>query len=453
MLNEHVRPTTLEGVKRLATHIRKAEGINHAAALDKAALRADCSNFRHARKVLPSTSAGNLRHRVWLTAYWLDKKTYQRGRVTSELTLSKPILDIASRSDLKLVRGFASMRMVAPDHFVRDPLVTSADAAREELCEAERSLRFMEHTGLRPWRAARKYPGDSARDKLPNQDHATDWLDPTTGQFLLIDEPYANVPDEEKRNGWARRHGWALHKSSWPGMYSPGNCSLYVATDAQSGYDVGKILEKIDAMPLPITSEQWTGESVSSWDVFVSPAAKTPQDRRRARPQGTIMPRATATSAPYSSMFGSSRRRPLGTLTVAGHKLAGRTIKAILGSSARPATVWTLMDGLRSTLEDWMEKETLRQLDDAEFFDVYYHELADDDPLSKTAETKAGVIQLLGGLNSQLRVAYPDCEALRKQLRRIDRSISATERMKEKRARKGIRGPKWSAGGPKLDDI
>jgi hypothetical protein len=111
------------------------------------------------------------------------------------------------------------------------------------------------------------------------------------------------------------------------------------------------------------------------------------------------------------------------------------------------------MDGVRSTLEDWMEKEILRQLDDAEFFDVYYHELADDDLFAKAAETKAGVIQLLGDLSSQLRVAYPDCEALRKQLRRIDRSISATERMEEKRARKGIRGPKWSAGGPKLDDI
>lgn len=436
MLNEHVRPTTLDGVKRLATHIKSAEGLNHAAALDKAAQRADCSNFRHARKVLPSTSSPGTQHRLWLTAYWLDKKTHQMGRVTSAITLSKPVLDIASKSDLKLVRGFASMRMVAPDHFVRDRLVTSSDAARDELCQADRTLRFMEHTGLKPWRGGRVYPGDSARDKLPDQDHATDWLDPETGQFLLVDEPYGNVPDDHKRDKWARRHGWALQKSSWPGMYSPGNCSLYVATDAQHGYDIEQLMKRVDAMPLPVTSVRWSGDTANSWDVFVSPAARTSQDRRRARAKGTIMPRATATSEPYSSMFGSIRRRPLGALTVAGHKLAGRTIKAILGSPARPATVRTLMDGLRSTLEDWMEKESGRQLDDTEFFDVYYHELAENDPLSKLAETKSGVLQMLGDLDSQLRAAYPDCEALRKQLRAIERAISVTERMKEKAPRK-----------------
>jgi hypothetical protein len=301
----------------------------------------------------------------------------------------------------------------------------------------------MEHTDMKPWREGKKYPGGSAREKLPNQDHATDWLDPETGQFILIDEPYANVPDDENRNGWARRHGWALQKSAWPGMYMPWNCSLYVATDAKTGYDVGQLLEKIDAIPLPITSESWTGESVSSWAVFLSPAAISPQDRRRARPQGTILPRATATSAPYSSVFGSSQRRPQGKLTIAGHKHAGRAIKAVLGSPARPATVRPLMDDVRSTLEDWMEKETPRwQLNDADFFDVYYHEAAEDDPLTKIAATKTGVTKLLVDLKSQLRAAYPDCEALRKQLRRIDRSISATERMKESLPRKNVRSPK-----------
>ena len=41
MLNGEIRPSTLEGVKRLATQIRKSQGIKQHAALDLAARAAD----------------------------------------------------------------------------------------------------------------------------------------------------------------------------------------------------------------------------------------------------------------------------------------------------------------------------------------------------------------------------------------------------------------------------
>lgn len=47
-----IRPTTLDGIKRLATQIKKRDDIAHSAALDAAARQAGYSSFAHARKEL-----------------------------------------------------------------------------------------------------------------------------------------------------------------------------------------------------------------------------------------------------------------------------------------------------------------------------------------------------------------------------------------------------------------
>jgi hypothetical protein len=150
--------------------------------------------------------------------------------------------------------------MVAADHFVCDDLAQTQTYARKRLCTPERSLRFMEHTGLRPYRDYRKaYPDGSADEKLPDSDHVTSWVDPASGQFILIDEPYRGVPDEVKRTAWAAKTGWRVAKTSWPGMYYPHNCDLYLATDGRSGYNLDALAEKIEAIPAPLVEEDWYG--------------------------------------------------------------------------------------------------------------------------------------------------------------------------------------------------
>lgn len=431
MLIGNVRPTTLNGVKSLAMQLRKEQGIKHSIALDLAAKAADCTNFRNAQRTLPARGTALARPYVLLTIYWCDKKQrYRTGRETLKIELSKPILDICGKFALKNVRGFGDLRMVADDHFVCDTLAQTQTYARERLCTAERSLRFMEHTGLRPSRDYRKaYPNGSANDKLPNNDHATDWVDPASGQFILIDEPYG--VDEAKRAAWAIRTGWRVAKTSWPGMYYPYSCDLYVATDGRSSYDLDALVAKIDAMPAPLLEKNWSGESSSSWDTFVSPMAKTPQDIRRARCRGTIYPAASATSVPYSYNLGSSRRRPAGEMGIEEHIEAGRIIKAVLWSDQRPYGVYRRMNSLRSTLEDWMSLEIGRgQLEGPEFFDVYYHEAEGDGPYQKMAKSRTGIIAILGDLKQKLQAAYPDCAPLRQQLHRIDMSVSLIGKMK-----------------------
>jgi hypothetical protein len=433
MLNRDVRPSTLQGVKRLATQIRIERGISHTNALDLAAQAANCANYRHAQSILPAGGRQSGRHVLFLTIYWFDRENNSRcGRETLKVGLSKPVLDLCSKSDLKLVRGFDAMRMAAPDHFVSDTLAHSQSFARNEICKAVRSLRFMEHTGLRPSRDYRaKWPDRSEDSKLPNSDHSTNWVEPVSGRFIFIDEPYSESPNAADRAAWAQEYGWWLRKSSWPGMYYPHHCDLYVATKSGSGYDFDALVEKIDAIPKPLIEEDWAGESAPIFDVFVSPAATTPQDRRRARSKATIIREASATTIPYGSLFGSSRRRPAGAMPLGGHIEMGRIIKAVIHSSHAPPTIDQRMNKLRSTLEDWLACEIgPREHKKLEFVDIYYRDPDREGPYAEAAHSRSGLIRILDKLRKMLESAYPACAPLSEQVRRIDVSVSLIRRMK-----------------------
>ena len=433
MLIGELRPTTLNGVKSLAAQIRKQKGIKHSSALDLASKAANFSNFRNAQKVLPANGSAAARPYVLLTIYWCDKdKRYEVGRETLRIELARPILETCSKALLKEVRGFGNLRMVADDHFICDDIAQNQDYARNRLATSERSLRFMERTGLRPSRDYRKaFPGKSYDNRLPNRDHSTGWVDPATGQVIVVDEPYSGAANEEERAAWAARHNWRVVKTSWPGMYNPYSCNLYVATDGATGYDLEALLAKINVMPAPMLAENWSGESIPSWETFLSPMAKAPQDIRRARCRGTIYPNASATTVPYSYNMGSSRRRPKGELGIEGHREAGRMIKAVLASKARPYSVYNRMNSVRSTLEDWLGLEIGRgQLDGPEFFEVYYHELEGDDPLWDKITSSDGVIAILDALRQKLLTAYPDCSPLRRHLNHIDMSVELIRRLK-----------------------
>lgn len=431
MLIDDVRPTTLVGVKRLANQFKKTRGIKYSDALDLASKAASCENFRHAQRILPAQGMSFDSPYVLLTIYWRDEEhRNQCGRETLRVVLSKPILEICKKPDLKYVRGFTNLRMVAVDHFVCDDIAHSQDYARDKLCTAERSLRFMEHTGLRPSRHPRKpNPRGIDNEELPNIDHSTDWVDPISGQYFLIDEPYGNAPDEAKRSDWAARNGWRIEKTSWPGMYRPYDCDLYVAVDNRCGHDIDALVEKINAMRAPLISENWKGESSPSWDTFFSPNATSKQDKRRARCKGMIYPLSSSTTVPYNFSAGTSRRRPIGEFGVDEHIKAGRVIKAAIRSRLIPSGSFTRLGSLRSELENWLSLEIGRgQLEGPEFFDVYYRETTEDEAYQKTLKSTDDIVSALENLQRKLKAAYPDCAPLRKQLRRVEMSISMIEK-------------------------
>jgi hypothetical protein len=432
MLIGDVRPTTLDGVKSLATQLRKACGIKHSVALDLAARAADCRDFRHARRTLPARRRVSAEPYVLLTYYWLDtKQRYARGRETLRIALSRPILDICDKSTLKQARSFGDLRMVADDHFVCDSLAPSQRSARKWLLSAERSLRFIERSGLLPKRDYRKNMPDGRFDRrLPDQDHATGWVDQKSGQFILFDEPYSGVPNENERAAWERETGWRVVKTSWPGMYNPYACDLYVVTDPRSGYDIDALVARINAMPPPTTDHDWSGQSADSWETYLSPMVRTDQDRRRARSRATVFPVASATTLPFSHTPGSTRRRPAGELGVNGHIMAGRIIKGVLQSPARPWTVYKRLNSVRATLEDWLALEIGRTaLNGPEFFEVYYTSAPGDAEMEARAATSSGMLAMLCELKDALIAAYPDCAPLRSQLGHIDAALKSIARL------------------------
>jgi hypothetical protein len=111
----NVRPSNLANIKRLANQLKKRDGIPHRRALDLAARSAGFERYEHAR-----TSIGDRSARVFLTGYWEDQETFERGRESLPVTLSRPLLELVSKTELKLVGGLASMRVAASDHLVKD---------------------------------------------------------------------------------------------------------------------------------------------------------------------------------------------------------------------------------------------------------------------------------------------------------------------------------------------
>ncbi|MGR6467269.1 DUF5623 domain-containing protein [Rhizobium sp. PAMB 3182] len=433
MLNDGLRPTTILGIKSLAADLRKKHGVKYSQALDIAAKAANFTNFRNAQRVLNTQEESPSRPYVMLTMYWQDRKQrHKHGRETLKIYLSEPILDICTKSALKNVRGFRDLRMVAEDHFVSDMLAGSQSYARGLLCTAQRSLRFMEITGLRPYKAYGKaYPLALSRNQLPYRDHSTGWVDPNTGQFILVDEPYRGTPNEEERAAWAAQYGWKVIKTSWPGMYNPYSCDLYIVTNDRSDYELESLVKVINDMSPPLLESDWSGESSPTWETFVSPKARSAQDIRRAKSRGTIYPLPSATTVPYSYSPGQSLRKPAAKMGVEAHKRAGRIIKAVIESKMRPYAVYNRMNSLRSTLEDWMNLEIDRGvLEGGEFFDVYYDNGPVDPHYQGMASTHTGIIAILEELRQMLRSAYPDCAPLRRQLGRIDVSISLISKVK-----------------------
>ena len=91
MSRKSIRPSTLDGIKRLASSLKAEQQIQHARALDLAAQAAGFQNFIHAGHVLrnaPGTESRPSGHLVYLTAYWKDRESNSSGRETLSIRLS-----------------------------------------------------------------------------------------------------------------------------------------------------------------------------------------------------------------------------------------------------------------------------------------------------------------------------------------------------------------------------
>ena len=429
MLNENIQPSTIGGIKRHAKQIKKANGVPHHKALDIAAQSASFENFAHARNLLQSSIASKSECNLFFTVYWYNRKSNIAGREVLEIELSMPLLEIATKNELRN-SSIGWFRLVSPDHLVNDHVSHSQKDARNKICESVRVLRFIEATGLKPssdYKAA--YPNRDHKNRLPKADHSTDWYDPHTGQFILVDEPYLDPVVDGERAAWAKNHNWHLQVSKWPGMYYPGKSNMFVSTDASTGYDFKGLMAKIDSIPYPVTAENWIGISSQGHDTFFSPLSITPQDKKRAVAKGAIFRISSSKTLPMRSWDAPyNERRPNAVMSIESHQLAARLIKAVGQSTAKHSAVNTRLSYIRSKLEDWFFSEHDSSVT-ANFDLFYYGSIDRNDPFVLQAHSSKGVINLLQELRNMLLDVYVDCEPLRRMIRKLDTSIKFTSKL------------------------
>ncbi|WP_245285939.1 DUF5623 domain-containing protein [Bradyrhizobium sp. WSM1253] len=427
MSNDHIRPSSIEGIKQLAKRFKKSDGIQHAVALDKASKTAGFENYKHAlRKLGDGLAAPRPSAELYISVLWRDRTTKVTGCEILKMPLGRPLDALVKPAQYKASRGLGTMRREGPDHLADTYTASSQEAAREAACEAARTIQFIEAAQLVPSKAKRSFPRGQFQHRMPGSDHDAAWFDPAAKIFIRTNEPYAHSITREQKE-WADRHGWAVAISPWKGMYRPdGGTSLFLLADMSKGYLLEPILSRLAEAPAPIVTSAWDGESRPIAPAFVSPgqAAEIEARAREAKTAGER--RGSNNSVPYSMFLSGPQRRPKTRMPIEGHKLVGRLLKSVLIGTRDRAGVHRRVDAIRCELDNWVQSEYRRdELSDDVFFDLYYHELPEGDVLAAVPPSWDRHIVNLDDVKATLVRYYPECPPLRQLLKKADLAIAS----------------------------
>lgn len=435
MSTTDVRPSSIEGIKRLAKAISKTDEIKHSQALDQASKASGFANFTHARRSLLDRTAEIIApaYMIYISTYWRDGKTRASGRETIRMILSKPLDELIKPTQYRHAHKLGRFKRYASDHVVADYRPGSPDVALARSCGAARVLQFLDATGLRPSNARVK-PRGGHNARLPGHDHGSVWYDPIAKHHVAADEPYAaSVPSKTAaREAWAREHNWSVVKPSWKGMYYPeGGSELYLAADASKGFSLEGVVGALDNAAPPIVPDNCDRVVFDSQVRFVTPGeqADAASKLKKAAERKTAAPRAPANSVGYHLVLGGHQRRPKATMPVELHAEVGGLLKNVLAKTRGRAGVYKRLNSVRSELDDWVQCEHDRKsLPDAVFFDLYYHE-DDGARTSQEMPTPERHIESLERARKILTDHYPDCAPLRSVMKKIEMAIGSLQAM------------------------
>lgn len=428
MSSEAIRPSTMDGIKRLAKSIKVERGMRHLQALDASAQAAGYQNFRHAGNALsgrPPTEARRPRHRVYLTAYWKDRESGSSGRETLSLELPCPWGALITPAQLENHRALVHFRVEGPDHLAREHLQRTQSEARRAVCAAARALQFMGATRLRPSKShSRAFPGGRSSNAIPGRDHYSVWYERDTKRYLFVDEPYEEAAKGKlaERQAWAEKHGFTVIKSTWPGMYAPDVGSrLYLAADTAKGVALTPIAAALDQLPPPIVEEAWRGESAAMLPFFVSPGTMDKLAIAKDKPPTARKAAAPRNSVGYVQTFVGPQRRPKGRMPIEAHAEVGRLLKSVLTATYQRKGVYNRVNAVRSELDEWTQREyNHAELPSDQFFELYYHESGSTFERALPLTERARHDSSLAQAKQILRAHYLDCPPLRSLLKKID---------------------------------
>lgn len=437
MSSEAIRPSTMDGIKRLANSIKVERGIKHIPALEVAAQLAGFQNLKHAQNVL---RAGGYRsntrpgHRLYLTVYWRDKESDTRGRETLSIWLGTLWSDLVTLAQLDHHRALSDFRPEGPDHLAVRHLTHSQSQARRDICAAARTLQFMDATKLRPSKShSRGFPAGRSSNAVPGRDHYSVWYDREAKRYLFVDEPYEMAVEGKaaERAAWSERHGFTIAKPSWPGMYNP-DCGsrLYLIADAAKGVPLVPIVAALDRLPAPIVEATWDGESAPSMPIFFSPGAIARNETAAAKPasESRKVARGPRSTVSYVQTFVGPQRRPKGRMPIEAHAQVGTLLKSVLVASHHRKGVYSRVNGIRSELDEWTQWEyNHAELPSEQFFDLYYHESGSSFARTLSADERAVHVVSLEHVKQILSQHYPDSPPLRALMKKLDTAITSMQ--------------------------
>ena len=412
-----IRPSTLGGIKRLATAIKRERNLTRYEALELAAQRAGFQNLRHAQRQLAEPPQ---RHALYLSAFWADRKLRTRGRETLTIWLPKPLFEIASAREIPHARNLGWFRAEAEDHLERRVDLDSQGEAHDKLYAAARAVLFMAATGLRPIRNLKTLESMTRRfDGLPGRDHPSEWFDPETGAWVYMDEPYQRW-ELGDRAQWVAAKKLHMIQPQWEGIYAPGHSIPFLfCKDAALAQRLDRQLRRLQAKRL---MPPWNGDSEPYYSEFVSPMRKASGKSRRKRPMPSYGERMGA--VPYGARRGGEKSlwRPAQRMQLELHLKVGPLLSSLC-VSAMQRTHAAPIGQVRTTLDDWLQMEYPGdEMTSEQFHSAYYgHRYA---PIAKPEDQVKALLEVV----RMLEDGYLDCKPRRdmvKKLRTIAVALSA----------------------------
>ena len=437
MILDSIQPKTLAGIKSLARQLRVKHGLPQHDALRIASARAGFSNYKTALNYFGATTVGMtpVGHPLFISTWWRDEKTNASGRETLLIHTKTPYSELLTRRQRNHNRYLGWFKVEAFDHISDERWYMSQSQARLHAAGAARTIVFIEATGLKPCgaRLSVAAPRIDNGSGLPGRDHHAVWRDSQTGHLVLTDEPYKSRIEqvgpafERERSLWARANGWNVIDVDWPGMYYPDfGSKLYVAAAEADGYDLPSLVKKLNRLPAPVGSVDWTGESGLTSEMYWTPGLLEKQAIRRAPRKLADAPVRQRNSISYTKSFGGERRtRPAAKLPLAHHRRVGELLKIAMLGTEMFSRDGRALGSIQTELDDWLALEYPRDvLPDKEFKQYYYGPfelMVDGLPVSQRFGPRAEMLAEVRGI---LSLNYPDSAPLRNMLGRIDGLIS-----------------------------
>jgi len=430
-----LQPKTLAGIKSLARQLRTRENISQYDALRRAASQAGFSNYKTALNYfgLADVSVPVVGHPLFITTWWWDERERTSGRETLLIHTKLPFAELLTHRQRRQNRYLGWYKLEANDLITDERRYTSQSQARLHAAGAARTIAFIEATGFKPSGAKLRQavPAFDDGNGLPGRDHYAVWRHSETDQLILTDEPYQSRIErdgpafERRRLAWAQKHEWTVMPVDW-GMYYPdGGSKLFVAASNSEGVDLSALVKKLNALPQPVGSHEWNGESTSTSEAFWTPGLIAKQQQRRAPRKPTEEPVRHRNSIAYTkSLSGERRSRPAAKLDLAHHRKMGDLLKIAMLSTEMFSRAGRSLSSVQSELDDWLALEYPRDvLPDKEFKQYYYGRLSLDLD-GKTVRERAGSRPaMLAEVRGILATNYPDSAPLRNMLKRIDALI------------------------------